>query len=97
MIPFTQYLMPDGRPRRITIERPAEIEAKASEIIARGWTFEAEMLSDYATVSLTVSDGDCDVAIEVASNGPEIPNAIDRLVLAAHSRIAEAMEASDSE
>lgn len=85
MIPFTQYLLPDGRRQTITIERSPEIEAKAATIIAAGLRFETEVLSDGATVSLTVSDPveEEDVAIELVPNGPGIPDAVDRLVEAA--------------
>lgn len=81
-IPFTQYLMPNGRRDSVWIERPAAIEAKAQAIIAAGFRFECEMLSDYGTISLTIADpeADEDVAIEVCANGPEVPTAVDRLV-----------------
>lgn len=45
MISLTQYLMPDGRPRPVTIERPPEVKALAGEVEAAGGTFECELLS----------------------------------------------------
>lgn len=84
MIPFTQYLLPTGRKRAIEIERSAETEAAAKRFIAAGGWFEVEMLSDMKTVSLTaghlIEDEPQDVACELCENGPEIANAVDRLV-----------------
>lgn len=81
-IPFTQYLMPHGRKSPVTIERSADIAAKAREIIAAGFRFECEMLGDYSTISLTIADDDADHAIEVVKNGPDVPVAIDRMISA---------------
>ena len=79
-IPFTQYLMPDGK-KAVTIDRPDDIAAKAREIIARGFRFECEMLSDRKSISLTITDPDeGDLDIEVVQNGPDVPP-VDRMVL----------------
>ena len=80
-IPFTQYLMPNGRRDSVWIERPAPIVEKAKAIIAKGYAFECEMLSDCRSVSLTITDPDeGDLDIEVVANGPDVPVAIDRMV-----------------
>lgn len=79
-IPFTQYLMPDGRKTAVTIDRPQPISDLAHCIIAKGFRFECEMLSDYRTVSLTISNDDDDHEIEVCSNGPDVPARIDAMV-----------------
>ena len=80
-IPFTQYLMPDGRAAEVSIDRPDEIAAKAQRIIAKGYRFECEMLSDRQTISLTITDPDeGDVEIEVVENGPDVPLAVDRMI-----------------
>lgn len=86
-IPFTQYLMPDGRQQSVWIKRDERIEALAQEVIAAGWRFECEMLQT-REISLTVSDGEEDVCIEVGPNGPEVPFAVDRLVISAHVALA---------
>ncbi len=80
-IKFTQFLMPDGRRDTVWIERPDDIVAKAKSICEAGFRFETEMLSDYQSVSLTISDDDGDWAHEVVPNGPEVPQAIDRMIL----------------
>ena len=80
-IPFTQFLMPHGRQSEVFIDRPDEIASKAQEIIAKGFRFECEMLSDYRTISLTITHPKKgDQEIEVVPNGPEVPIAIDRMI-----------------
>lgn len=79
-VPFTQYLRPDGRKVSVSIERPENIATKAQSIIDRGLRFECEQLID-GSISLTISDDNGDIDIEVVPNGPEVPPAVDRLVL----------------
>jgi len=89
VIPFTQYLRPDGRKKMISIERPPEIEALAQSFLDRGGWFEAEVLTT-GHVSLTacfnMPDGDNDIEIELAQNGPGVEAAVDRLVRKAAAR-----------
>jgi len=83
MIPFTQYLRPNGRQELVEIERPPEIEAKAQRIIEAGYRFECEHLGTpppLPDVSVTISNDEGDVAIEICRNGPEVPKAIDRMI-----------------
>lgn len=90
-IQFTQYLMPDGRKAEVTIDRPDDIAVKAREIIARGFRFECEMLSDRESISLTITDPDeGDLDIEVVQNGPEVPLAVDRMVLRFYPSLSRA-------
>ena len=79
-IPFTQFLLPDGRQGKITIDRPAEVEKMAEAVIASGLRFEVEMLSDYKTVSLTAGDPveEIDHFMELAPNGLKILDAVDK-------------------
>lgn len=81
-IPFTQYLLPDGRTRPISIKRDQLTEVKANAILDKGFRFEAEMLLT-GDISLTIHDpkNEEDVAIEVCKNGPEVPKAVDKLIL----------------
>lgn len=79
-IPFTQFLRPDGRPTDVTIERGAEVEAKAQAIIARGLRFECEVLRT-GHVSLTITDDERgDLAIQLCANSEAVPAAVDRLI-----------------
>jgi hypothetical protein len=83
MIPFTQYLLPNGRKRDEGIDRPPEIEAIAERFIKAGGRYECEVLST-GHVSLTavkkVDGEERDVAIIVCSNGPDVPAKVDALV-----------------
>ena len=80
-IPFTQYLMPDGRRSQVLIDRSPEIEARARRIIDLGYRFEIEMLSDYASIHMTITnDEHGDVASEIVTNGPAVPEAVDRMI-----------------
>ena len=81
MIPFTQFIAPNGRKRKGSFERPEDIEAKAVEIIKEGFVFESEITGG-GMVSLTISDpkkGE-DVAIELCDNGPDVPKALDKMI-----------------
>jgi hypothetical protein len=80
-IPFTQYLLPDGRTRPQWIVRPADIDALARRFIAAGGRYECEMLTT-GEVSFTavLDDDDPPIAIEVCSNGPDVPVKVDELV-----------------
>ena len=82
MIPFTQYLRPDGRKQSVEVERPDDIERLAQEFIAAGGYFECEELTT-GQVSLTAGHPSCeagDMAIVICENGPSVPGAVDKLV-----------------
>jgi hypothetical protein len=93
-IKFTQFLMPDGRPTPVLIDRPVHIADLADKIVERGYRFECEMLPT-REVSLTITNDEADAAIEIVPNGPEVPTAIDRMIeqfaasLSSHNREGE--------
>lgn len=100
MIPFRQYLRPDGRQAAVNIERPEAIEAIARAILAAGCRFEAEvLLTGEASFEVVrdVADPDVEdsIAIEIVPNGPEVPAAVDRLVMAAAATLG--LPVSESE
>jgi hypothetical protein len=78
-IHFTQFMRPTGRPVEVSIDRPAPVVALAEHLIQRGYGFECEHLTT-GEVSLTIVDEDGDHDIEVVSNGPDVPLAIDRMI-----------------
>jgi hypothetical protein len=82
-IPFTQYLLPNGRVTRINIERPKEIEEIAQRFIISGGRYECEILTT-GDVSITavkrINGEEGDVAIAVCPNGPEVPAKVDEVV-----------------
>lgn len=86
-IPFTQYLLPDGRTRQETIDRPADIEEMARKVMAVGGRFEAEILRTGHVSFEVVKDngGETEtVAIKICDNGPNVLAAVDKLVTDAH-------------
>ena len=94
-IPFTQYLMPDGRAKDETIDRPAEIEIMAHKIIKAGYRFEIEMLSDFKTISMECIHPKTErvLAGELCHNGPTdgkkcgVPESVDKMVRDAFAQL----------
>lgn len=88
-IPFTQYLLPDGRKFNITIgiDDP-DRTTKAQSIIDAGGKFEVEVLTT-GEVSLTVAYDDDDIAIEIIQNksAEENTNAVLKLIDSAYETI----------
>lgn len=80
-IPFTQYLLPDGRKRAIWMKCEKAIEDMAAKIIGLGYRLEAEILTT-SEISLTVFclESEEDICIEICANGPPVPIAVEKLV-----------------
>ena len=90
MIPFTQYLRPRGETRSTGIERPPEVEAKALQLVEAGCLFTVEvLLTDEVSMTCERSGQDDEavevLSCEVASNGPRVPAAVDKLVETAYA------------
>jgi hypothetical protein len=104
-VPFSQYLLPDGRRRSVWIERSVEVESLARELVERGVHFDVEALRT-GDVSLTAELDEDDervlrlgtpvLAIETCANGPAVPDAVDRLVRTAHARLTEGADHGDA-
>ena len=93
-IPFTQYLMPDGRKKAVLVERPIEVASVAHGLIERGVAFAVEMLptGDISMTAETEPSKDTEdetIAHELCANGPEVPLAVDLLVASATAMLAE--------
>lgn len=78
-IPFTQFLMPDGRQSQQWIKRPRNISVMAEKLLQRGCNFEIEMLST-GEISMEVMHGEKSVAHEICANGPAVPIAVDAMI-----------------
>jgi hypothetical protein len=79
-ITFTQFVLPRGDRRYVSIEVAPDVASKADTIVARGFRFECELLRT-GQVSLTITDpeeGDAD--IRVVPNGPGVRDAVEDLV-----------------
>jgi len=74
-IPFTQYLLPNGRKQLIQLTCPARDESIAKRFIASGGRYECEVLTT-GQVSLTavkrIGGHEGDVAIVICRNAPNI-------------------------
>ena len=83
-IPFTQYLLPDGRKKQIYFATTdQELIDKAQLLLSHGLLFEAEVLRN-GMVSLTIFDTESDigdVAIELCNNGNQVLDAVKMLIM----------------
>lgn len=84
-IPFTQFMLPNGRRESTSIARPAAIADVAQRLIDSGHEFHVEMLTtgEISITCFNVAD-EVDIAIEVCPNGPEVPLAVDLVVATAN-------------
>lgn len=78
-VPFTQYLLPDGRQKPIIKEVSDEVGEKALAFIARGGKFECEMLQN-GIISFTANLNDEDIAIHLSENNEAVLTAVDLLI-----------------
>ena len=81
-IPFTQYLMPDGRTTEVTIDMPAHVEQAAHALIAKGCHFDIEMLST-GMISMTCEKGDDCLSIEVCPNDERVVAGVEKIIRSA--------------
>jgi hypothetical protein len=90
-IPFTQYLLPNGKQRKeLFLTEREDVYDKAMNMIEAGLWFEIEMLTT-GHVSVTVSglqqleEGDepeaQDLAFAIAANGPPLVEKIERMIM----------------
>jgi len=82
-IRFTQYMMPNGRKVPKDIERPEAIEGMANTVRQFGGEFSIEVLTT-GEVAMSIERDETVLAMEVVTNGPEVPKAVDRIVRMAH-------------
>lgn len=91
-IPFTQYVLPHGRKRAESIERPPEIETLAHKFINGGGWYECEVLTtghvSFTACLNTDEDGPQDIEIVISKNGPEVLDAVDKLVRASVKHVS---------
>lgn len=79
VIELTQYIRPHGRKQTVYAPTSQAVEAMANRIVEAGFKFECEVLTT-GEVSLTISSGHEDVAIEICQNGPEVQDTLSKLV-----------------
>lgn len=88
MIKFTQYIMPDGDEREITIVRPHAVNKMAAELVEVGCSFDIEQLTT-GEIYMTVEYGDLDEPLvnQICKNNEEIHAAVDGIVQTAHIKL----------
>lgn len=92
MVPFTQYLLPDGRKREGGFDRAEEIEALAQDMLEKGVHFDAEFLRT-GQLSITAELDRLDnpvLAIEVFTqeSGEQVVGKVDELIQRAYANPA---------
>ena len=81
-IPFTQYMLPDGQRKKVSMPCQKVTHTKACQIMEAGFAFEIEILST-GMVSATITDkrGDTgDVAFYVGANDETLPQGIAEMI-----------------
>lgn len=85
-VPFTQYLLPDGRRQPVEIQVDDETAAKAQQMLDADLRFECEVLRN-GVVSFTIvgyhppieEEGDIDM--KLVPNGPKVPGAVKEMIM----------------
>ena len=104
-VPFTQYLLPDGRKRPNVIDLPDELAAPVKALLEAGCVFEVEILSagdpftgmthESGAVSLTCERGEDILAAEIVPNGPGVKEAVIRMIKEAYGMLVDTKDRSD--
>lgn len=84
-IPFTQFMLPNGRRVQVSVDRSSEVEEKAQKLISEGFAFEVEILRN-GVVNMDCNRGDVILGQELATNDTDVPEKVDRLVNKAYER-----------
>ena len=79
-VEFTQHLLPDGRQKKVIIDRPDEIADIAEQFVKKGGRLEIELLAT-GVISITAELGDDTIAHELVKNGPDVPASVDIVIL----------------
>ena len=85
-IEFTQYMLPNGRTKLITIDIDEETGKIARVLQENGVRFEIEILTT-GVISMTAEMNDNDenlLAIELCPNGPGIEDVVTKLITTAN-------------
>lgn len=92
-IPFTQYMLPDGRPQSVGVPVPDGKGDMVDAILDAGAYFDAEvLLTGEVSFTCEIEPEDADevqvLSHQVCPNGPEVTTAIELLVTGAYVQIA---------
>jgi len=87
-ITFIQYFKPDGRTRKIDIDRPLDVDRMARDLVRMGYRFEIEILRT-GEVHMSVAMGGDDFVSRICENGPMVRDNIDSMIREAHMAITK--------
>ena len=86
-VPFTQFVRPDAKERKIEIDVSFDAQKKANVLLKVGCTFDAELLTmqshvgdDEVTFTCMSPDGEKCMGIQICRNGPGNREAIERMI-----------------
>jgi hypothetical protein len=85
-VPFTQYLMPDGRQRATSIDMPDDVGMLANELIEKGCRLDIEVLST-GLISMTCEKDDRVLSIEVCPNDENVPKGVEKIIKEANRKL----------
>lgn len=83
----TQFLRPDGRQKKFTVEMPDELHEPYVDMVNSGCRLEAEVIST-GEVSVTVTSDEADVDIRVTRNDDSVVTALKEMLQAQKWRVA---------
>lgn len=82
-IELTQFHLPNGRQEKIQTDISKDFEDAYNFMLSQNCKLEAEVLRT-GEVSITITNSDEDLMIEVVPNGPEVQTAIKKLLKEFH-------------
>jgi hypothetical protein len=82
MVPFTQYILPNGKKRDLLMPASPEVMNKAGKILAEGYRFEIEILRT-GEVSATIMDPiqEVDADIIIVENDERCPRKVCAMIM----------------
>jgi hypothetical protein len=81
-------MLPNGRQKQITIDMPEPVEEAAKNLIEKGCHFDIEILTTGAVSMTCEKDEEC-IAIEICTNGEQVPIHVKKLVQTATNLLEE--------
>jgi hypothetical protein len=91
-IPFTQFLRPSGERRQTFIDMPREVALLAKRFLEEGGRYTSEMIRPGEVnlcAEFTIDDERRDIVSLIAQNGPDIVDAVEKLIRESYKFLQE--------
>lgn len=85
-VSFTQYLLPDGRKKIITLSVADDVDALARKLIDKGYHFEIEILTT-GQVAASVGDNDGDYVHDIGFNDNTVQQRMETMIRRAAEKL----------